>query len=335
VTGARQLSLRPPAGAVSDYATEEASLRQPIRYAYVVSTSYSGTTLLSILLDSHPAIVSIGEVDNTIREAIEAGRHAEYPCSCGAPIRACYFFSEVKRRCAQQGVELDLHDFGVSLGHRMGPNSRKLLFGWPTHLVWLARARSALLNQLPPYRRHVNHVFNRSIAIARAALDVSGKDVFLDTSKAVARVPYLHRYSELDLHVIHIVRDVRAFAQSSGRRGRTRTDQAARSWVRTHTNALRLASLVGEDRYFRLRWEDFCVRPDESLDRICRFLGAEPTELIAGVNERPHHVIGNRMRLNPVGSIRSDESWPGAMTSQQLATCERVAGRMNRLFGYR
>jgi hypothetical protein len=310
-------------------------LRPPIRYAYLVSTSYSGTTLLSILLDSHPAIVSIGELDNTIREAVEAGRHMEYPCSCGAPIRACSFFSEVKRRCAQQGVELDLHDFGVSLGHRMGPNSRKLLFGWPTHLAWLAHVRSALLNQLPPYRRHVNHVFNRSIAIARAALDVGEKDVFLDASKGVARVPYLHRRSELDLRVIHIVRDVRAFVQSNRRREPRRTDRTARSWVRTHANAMRLASLVGEDRYFRLRWEDFCLHPDESLDRICHFLGTAPTELIARVNEQPHHVIGNRMRLKPVGSIRSDESWREVMTSRQLAVCERVAGRMNRLFGYR
>ena len=323
-----------PAAGVSDYATEEVSLRRPIRYAYLVSTSYSGTTLLSILLDSHPAIVSIGELANSIREAIEAGRHTEYPCSCGAPIRGCSFFGEVKRLCAQQGVELDLHDFGVRLGHRMGPNARRLLFGWPTHLVWLAHARSALLNQLPPYRRHVNHVFTRSIAIARAALDVSEKDVFLDASKGVARVPYLYRRSELDLRVIHIVRDVRAFVHSNRRRKLRRTDRTARSWVRTHANALRLASLVGGDRYLRLRWEDFCSHPDESLDRICHFLGVEPTELIARVNEQPHHVIGNRMRLHPVGSIRSDESWREVMSSQQLATCERVAGRMNRQFGY-
>ncbi|MGH2962026.1 MAG: hypothetical protein ACRDL3_07540 [Solirubrobacterales bacterium] len=310
-------------------------MRPPIRYAYLVSTSYSGTTLLSILLDGHPAIVSIGEVDNTIRDAIEAGRHTEYPCSCGAPIRECSFFTGVKRHCAQQGVELDLHDFGIRLGGGMGPNARRLLFGWPTHLVWLARARSAFLNQLPRYRRHVDHVFDRNIAIARAALDVSGKGVFLDASKGVARVPYLHRRSELDLRVIHIVRDVRAFAHSHRRRDHTRTARAARSWVRTHTNAIRLASLVGEDRYLRFRWEDFCVHPDESLDRIGHFLGAEPTELIARVNDQRHHVIGNRMRLKPVGSIRSEEGWREDMTPQQLAACERVAGQMNRLFGYR
>ena len=226
MTGAQRLTPPAPAGAISA-ATAEVSLQPSIRYAYMVSTSYSGTTLLSILLDSHPAIVSIGEVDNTIREAIEAGRHTEYPCSCGAPIRACSFFGEVKRRCAQQGVELDLHDFGVRLGHRMGPRARRLLFGWPTHLVWLAHARSALLNRLPPHRRHVNQAFNRSIAIARAALDVSGKEVFLDASKAVARVPYLHRRSELDLRVIHIVRDVRAFVHSNRRRKLRRTDRTA------------------------------------------------------------------------------------------------------------
>jgi hypothetical protein len=309
-------------------------MRPPIRYAYVVSTSYSGTTLLSILLDSHPAIVSIGEVANSIPKVIERGDYAEYPCSCGVPIRTCSFFTMVQRRCAEQGIELDLHDFGISLGAGIGSSAR-LLFGWPAHFVWLAHARTALLDQLPPYRRHVNHVFDRTIAIARAALDVSGKDVFVDASKSVARVPYLRRRSDLDFRVLHIVRDLRANVQSqSRRRGLTWTNRAARSWMRTHANAMRLASLVGEDRYFRFRWEDFCLHPEEGLDRICHFLGTEPTDLIARVNAQQHHVIGNQMRLKPVGSIRSDESWREVMTAQQLAICERVAGRLNRQFGY-
>jgi hypothetical protein len=287
-----------------------------------------------MLLDSHPAIVSVGELDNTIGDAIKAGRYTEYPCSCGAPIRACSFFRRVKRHCARQDVELDVHDFRVRLGHGMGRNVRRVLFGLPARLLWMAQIRSALLNQIPQYRRYVDHAFDRNIAIARAVIDVSGKDVFLDASKAVARVPYLHRRPELDLRVIHIVRDARAIAQSSWQRELTRIDRVARSWVRTHVNALRLAPLVGEDRYFRFRWEDFCTRPREILDRICRFVGVEPTDLIAKVNTQPHHVIGNRMRHNPVGSIRSEERWREVMTSEQLAVCERVAGGLNRLFGY-
>jgi Sulfotransferase family len=190
-----------------------------------------------------------------------------------------------------------------------------------------------LLDQLPPYRRHVNHVFDRTIAIARAALDVSGKDVFVDASKPVARVPYLHRRSELDFRILHIVRDVRAIVRSRTR-GHDSTGRAARSWVRTHANALRLASRVGEDRYFRFRWEDFCLHPEEGLDRICHFLDVEPADLIGRVNAQQHHVIGNQMRLKPVGTIRSDQSWREVMTPQQLAICERIAGPLNRQFGY-
>ena len=313
---------------------EEVSLRPPIRYAYLVATSYSGTTLLSMLLDSHPAIVSVGELDNTISDAIKAGRYAEYPCSCGAPIRACSFFHTVEQHCARQGVKLDVHDFRVRLGHSMGRNVRRSLFGLPARLLWLVQIRNALLNQIPQYRRHVDHVFDRNIAIARAVIDVSGKDVFLDASKAVARVPYLHCRPEVDLRVVHIVRDVRATVWSSWRRGLTRTDRVARSWARIHANALRLAWLVGEDRYFRFRWEDFCTDPEERLDSICRFLGVKPTGLMARVNMQPHHVIGNRMRLNPVGSIRSQDGWREEITSEQLAVCERAAGGLNRLFGY-
>jgi hypothetical protein len=309
-------------------------LRPPIGYAYLVSTSYSGTTLLSLLLDSHPAIVSVGELDNTIGDAIKAGRYAEYPCSCGAPIRACSFFRSVEQHCARQGVELDVHEFRLRLGHGMRRNVKRFLFGLPARLLWLAQIRNAFLDQFPQYRRYVDHVFERNIAIARAAIEVSGKDVFLDASKAVARVPYLHRRPEIDLRVIHIVRDVRAIVWSSWQRGLTHTDRVARSWARVHANALRLAPLIGKDRYFCFRWEDFCTKPGEWLDHICRFLGVESTGLIARANLQAHHVIGNRMRLNPVGLIRPQDNWRQEITSEQLAVCERVAGGLSRRFGY-
>jgi hypothetical protein len=288
-----------------------------------------------MLLDSHDRIVSIGELDNFIDYFIKAGRYIRYPCSCGRPIRECAFFHDIQERSGQQGVNLDLHAFQTRLGGALGPGVRRYLFALPRRSVWLERTRDALLTKLPIYRRHVDEVFHRSIAIARAALEVSGKDVFVDTSKHPARVAHLHRRPEVDLHLIHVVRDVRAFLRSATRHGSRRSAaETARAWSRTHESALRLRKLVGEDRYLYFRWEDFCASPEAVLARICEFVGVEPTDLVAAVNGQPHHVIGNDVRLKPVRAIRADESWRESLTADQLVACERHAGELNRRFGY-
>jgi hypothetical protein len=294
-----------------------------------VATGYSGTTLLSMLLDSHPRIVSIGELDNNIQD------YLPYSCSCGQPIGACEFFTRVQELCRRQGVDLDLENFRVRLGSDLGRDPRRLLFGAALRRQWLEQARDRLLDQVPIYRRHVQQIFDRNVAIARASLEVSGKDLFVDTSKTVARIPHLLRRPEIDLRIIHVVRDVRAVAWSALKRecGRPRVENTARYWVRTHQAALRLGGILGEDRYFRFRWEDFCAAPAPVLAGICQFLGVAPVDLVARVNSQTHHVIGNTMRLRPVRPIRSDEAWREALEPSQRAAAERYAGAFSRALG--
>jgi Sulfotransferase family len=306
-----------------------------IRYAYVLGTGYSGTTLLSLLLDSHPRIVSIGEVDNIV-----ANFPPPYPCSCGRMIGECPFFTQVKELCAREGVEIDLQNFQVKLGSGLGRNMRRLLFGSAfssaLELGWLPPVRDALLGRLPIYRQHVKQVFDRNASIARASLKVSNKELFVDSSKTVARIPHLLRRPEIDVRIIHIVRDVRAVAWSALKRESQRVpaESTARYWVRTHEAALRLGALVGKERYFRFRWEDFCTAPEPVLDRICEFLGVEPVDLVSRVNAETHHVIGNDIRLRPVRPIRSDETWREVLEPSQRAAAERRAGELSRSFGY-
>lgn len=65
---------------------------QPPTVVYVAGVGHSGSTLLDLLLSSHPAVASVGE-------AADLRRKPEARCACGAPDRsACAFWQEVERR---------------------------------------------------------------------------------------------------------------------------------------------------------------------------------------------------------------------------------------------
>jgi hypothetical protein len=299
-----------------------------IKYVYILATTYSGSTLLSLLLDSHPRVVSIGELDNTIH------KYPGYKCSCGRAIVDCGFWKGIRELCTREGVELDLQNFRVQLRGGLGRRAEQLIFGAAPQLKWLVWARDLLLRQLPPYEQHVRQIFDRNSAIARSVIEFSGKDLFVDASKTVARVPHLLRRRDIDLRIIHIVRDPRAVAWSAEKRKRPVAGEVGRYWLRTHSRALQLAPLLGRDRYFRFRWEDFCGAPKPTLDQICSFLAVEPVDLVSCVNAKTHHIIGNRVRSSSVASIDTNEEWRGFLSPSLRGAVERSTAPLGASFGY-
>jgi hypothetical protein len=71
-----------------------------MRVIYIAGTSHSGSTLLDLMLNAHPAIFSAGEVLKLNRQlGINHPRKQNAPCSCGAPsLWQCPVWSRVDAR---------------------------------------------------------------------------------------------------------------------------------------------------------------------------------------------------------------------------------------------
>src|SRR6185503_4540845 len=91
-----------------------------MRVIYIAGTSHSGSTLLDLMLNAHPAIFASGELLKLNRQLkikdARKGTHA--PCSCGAPsLWECPFWSAVDRRTTETSgkslVDLDMLDYGT------------------------------------------------------------------------------------------------------------------------------------------------------------------------------------------------------------------------------
>ena len=306
-------------------ANKTSSIGSRLRYSYLIATSYSGSTLLSMLLDTHPEIVSIGELAN---EVWKPGRTTKYYCSCGSEISQCKFWIDVKERCAGRGMELDLYDFDLKLDLGWGRLANKLAFGVAAHYGRLRSVLDILTDHVPAKNMKVNFVADRTTALVHAILEASGKTHFFDTSKEIRRAMYLSADGRMHTRVIHLVRDPRAVLHSFLRRKRsTRVNQVLNFWMRTHTNALRLKSRIAPSDYLLVHYEELCRAPEETLDLVCQFLGVQPYPIVSEVNDHVHHVIGNEMRNQRVRSIECDDEWRTDLPQPLNAKCkQRTAG---------
>src|SRR5476649_1432980 len=95
--------------------------RKPI-VAYLLAASHSGSTLLALLLASHPEVCTTGEL-----KATSLGDPDTYRCSCGAPIRLCPFWNSVSRAMAERGGAFDITRADTHITAGASPYARKLL----------------------------------------------------------------------------------------------------------------------------------------------------------------------------------------------------------------
>jgi hypothetical protein len=162
------------------------------------------------------------------------------------------------------------------------------------------------------------------------------KDVFVDLHKDSMRVKFLSRMPELDLRVIHLVRDVRGAVASFMKNASYDVVRATRRWLIDNMNSERALRFVPSDRWIRIRYDSLCQDPQGAVDGIADFVGVHRAAVPRDIFEAPHHIIGNRMRLkgDRDGQVRVDEFWRRKLSDGDLAIIARVAGAANRSFGH-
>jgi hypothetical protein len=302
---------------------------EPIRLTYLAGISYCGSTLLSLVLNTHPEILSIGEMGPRF-----IPNRREYLCSCGRTTSDCEFYGEVKRRMARRGVPFD--EINMFLRHSFsdGKTMNRLLAG-SLRVPALTRMRDAIRDRLPSVRRRIGLLGARNEAFMRSGLQAAGKRVFLDATKDSSRIPFLQGL-DVDLRVIHLVRDPRGYLYSARKRRNPSPAEAGEFWVRGHRAVEARLARVPRDRWIRLRYEEIARDPEHKLSELTRFMGAGDFTMMADFNDYPHHIVGNSMRQSSErrAQIRLDEKWRREIPESELAEVWSVAGPLAREYGY-
>jgi hypothetical protein len=257
-----------------------------------------------------------------------------YLCSCGQRIKECEFWRSVQAAMRERGVAFDFADFGTRF-ELAGPRLIQYLRKGSTRSNTLDSIRDTIFQVLPGERRQLQRIAARNDALIASVLSVTGKDVFLDTSKGRLRLRTMRKFSRFEVRVIHFIRDVRGVVASNLRRDRNATvREAAEKWVKLHERHERALALLPPETYLKVTYEELCRDVPGTLKRLYQFCGVDLNVEITDFRTIPQHIIGNKMRLAARSEISLDERWKSELTAEQLSEIERIAGKLSRQYGY-
>jgi hypothetical protein len=296
---------------------------------YIASPSYSGSTLLTMLLAQCSQVATIGEMKGSQQDL------ATYRCSCGVLFVECAFWRDLIARLGARGFRYDLGD------RRTMPSFRAHFSRMADRVLrrpfgpgWLEAGREAVIAAWPRLGRELRYQLAYNEAFITDVLALAGGRVFVDASKDAVRIKYLARIPSLDVRVVQLVRDGRAVTNSSRKNGGIPAEAAAAEWRDIHREIERVARRCCGGRLLRLRYEDLCRDPATSIREVLRFASLDGEPAAAVVDGSGLHVLGNRMRLMGTQAVRVDESWRTELPPGDVETFERVAGALNQRYGY-
>src|SRR5688572_27934431 len=90
-----------------------------LSFVYLTSSPFSGSTLFSFLVNSHPQIATVGEMTGPIASQDPD----KYRCSCGEKIRECTFWLQITAKMVSRGFVFDPGRFDTRMRLGSGPYS--------------------------------------------------------------------------------------------------------------------------------------------------------------------------------------------------------------------
>jgi hypothetical protein len=283
-----------------------------MKLLYIACSSYSGSTLLSFLLNTHPKIMTVGHTTGWHFSDTE-----EFFCSCGERIEKCPFFNHVRRAFEARKIPFAFNDFGTE--YLLSENERlnRLLTAGSPYLPSSAmeKARDGVVRLVPGFAARLSRQDLANRTFIEAALDYGGAEVYADNSHGPHRLRHLSRISDLALYPVHLVRDPRGVVLSHMKHRGWSADFAAWKWLDEQADIARV--LQEFDRRATVHYEDVCDDTDAALARLHAFAGLEEVPVPEDFKSVEHHILGNKMRESS-SRISSDRRWESELSTQDL-----------------
>lgn len=254
------------------------------KVVFIASLPHSGSTLLGLMLNAHPDMVSVGELKQLARFT-GIGEVRRNRCTCRAKtVHECKFWSAVETR------------------------------------VETATGRKLEALNVRDCSNEETFAADTSILFA-GVLAASGKRYVVDSSKGVERLALFMANPSLDVFPILLLRDPKGQIHSANmsllrkskkkhrclkKKGYSLIERM-RFYVATNR---KLYQLIKSVPHAVIAYENLVVQPEETLTELMQSLGLpfHPRQL-DWAGQESHVVSGNRLRWSKNSMLRLDEAW--------------------------
>lgn len=291
---------------------------EKIKVLLITGFSRSGSTVLGRLLGQQQGVFFGGELHSVWKRNVEDNEL----CGCGQSFKRCSTWNAIFTR-AFGGIS------AVDVNRILSAQSATTRMRHWTSNAWPGLRSRKRADAMRLYSDSVRTLF-------KAIAEETGCRMIVDTSKNPSYGLYLATIPEIDLHVIHLVRDCRAVIHSWQRKRRmhdvhwAEQDMEQFSWpwttfFWTATNLLTDINSLFMKKFAFLRYEDFAKNPGEVLPRIFKFTGNDESRLgnLDGASfplKTPEHSLGGNPSRFDRNDIRvlPDEEWRSLRKGRNL-----------------
>ncbi len=306
----------------------------PVRVAFLGGFGRSGSTLLQQLLGELPQVCAIGETVHLWERSL---RNNEL-CGCGTPFHDCPFWRKVGEVAYGGWANIDA-DAVLALKRLVDRNRFIPQLAAP-------RIRRGMASSVERYVGLYARLYD-------AVRQVSGCAVVVDSSKHASLAFALRWAREVDLRVLHVVRDSPGVAYSWSKQV-VRPEVTAESaympryspvWAGVlwdaHNSMFELLSAVGTP-VRRVRYEDVLRDPVGELSGIVDFLNVpEAADRLPMFDQRvvhlttTHTVAGNPMRFTTGElALSRDDAWQSELSARRRRVVTALTLPLRARYGY-
>lgn len=294
---------------------------------YLVSSRYSGSTLLSYVLGANERISTIGERRKFYSKSIHPDPYAN-KCSCGKKFRECAYWEAIRARFLERagGEDQVISDFTY---FKFYDNSAFF------HLYHQAVKRALLagirVSGNPLFGR-LEKLVQQNDLLIDTILEIDANDVFFDTSKPVEHAVYFSEFSNFDVSTIWLVRDPRAQVISALKYNKWTLERACREWIKEYELSRKLLARP-RCSFIKIRYEEFCRNPLTVLAEIGEYAGLEIDNWDINFREKEQHIMGNgQMRFGSASEISERTEWAGKISRADKYKVEELLKDYSRYF---
>jgi hypothetical protein len=296
------------------------------KFCFLFSNWYSGATLLSLLLDNHPALTCNGET-------FPFSSDAKYICSCGKPLVDCMYY----RTVCEHMFDLKKNNWNYEIFRKTPKFSTNQ--GIQRILAYFLRysvSQKIVYGLLPSKKRQIEVFRENHLAFFRKSCSYFGSNIYIDGTKSIWRAGVFTSDPKFS-QIIILLRDSRGYCKSylkNENKERTQVVAAAETWNVYISEVDDFIKRNPNIQPLFVRYEDLCVDSHATMALIFDFLGIEIEDYMKYSPSRESHMLGNRMRSAFDGTIKEDISWQTYFTNDEISKINKVTEAGLKRFNY-